>query len=89
MAQQQETGQREGLGPRGCLAPICRASVGQAGGVHEVGGGEEMRINTSEQRGKGRGAAASAPWQPMKGSDTMRNVFPSARPCAWGWEAEP
>lgn len=63
--------------------------MGQAGGVHEVGGGEEMRINTSEQRGKGRGAAASAPWQPMKGNDTMRNVFPSARPCAWGWEAEP
>jgi hypothetical protein len=62
VAQLQETGQGEGLGPQGCLAPICRASVGQAGGVHGVGlgGEEEMRINTSEQRGKGRGAAPLA-----------------------------
>lgn len=48
-----------------------------------------MRINTSERRGKGRGAVASAPWQPMKGSDTMRNVFPSARPPHGGGRQSP
>lgn len=84
---------QEGAGPQagGCLGPICRASVGQRVGVLEGGrGGNENKH--SEWRGKGRwgeGAAmAWAPWQPMKGSDTMRNVFPQALPRS-GWEAEP
>lgn len=74
-------GQEEGLGPEGPPCSHLQSISGAGGGGLQGGPREETRINTSEQRGKGReGAAAPAPWQPMKGSDTMRNVFPSARP---------
>lgn len=76
----QEIQGRKGLGPKW---PPCShlQSISGAGGVGVLKGGRGGNENKhSERRGKGRGAAASAPWQPMKGSDTMRNVFPSARP---------
>lgn len=65
-------GRERGWGPRAALLPSAEHQWGRRVGFNGVGWrGEEMRINTSEQRGKGRGAAASAPWQPMKGSDTQ------------------
>lgn len=68
---------QESTGPGSRLAPICRASAGQALEERRARGNENKHKRAG---GKERGAAASAPWQPMKGSDTMRNVFPSAGP---------
>lgn len=72
-------GKRWGEQPA-ALLPSAEHQWGRRVGVpseRRAGGNENKH---KRARGKGRGAAASAPWQPMKGSDTMRNVFPSPVP---------
>lgn len=88
MAGLQEVQGRKALGLAAALLPSAEHQWGRRVGVPEErrAGGNENKHKRA--RGKGRGAAASAPWQPMKGSDTMRNVFPSAVPRT-GWDAEP